>query len=47
MLLCGTGSTSKQESDQDRPSAGDDNDRERDITSNSRKRLPEVMIHCT
>ena len=45
--LSDTGSTSGQESDQDRPSAGDDIDRERDTTSTSRRGLPEVMIHCT
>ena len=39
----GTGSISGQESDQDRPSAGDDIDRERDTTSTSRRGLPEVM----
>ena len=37
-------STSGQESDQDRPSAGDDIDRERDtISTSSRRGLPEVM----
>ena len=39
----GTGSTSGQESDQDRPSAGDDIDRERDTTYTSRRGLSEVM----
>ena len=39
----GTGSTSGQESDQGRPSAGDDIDRERDTTSTSRGGLSEVM----
>ena len=41
--LSGTGSTLGQESDQDRPSAGDDIDRERDTISTSRRGLPEVM----
>ena len=47
VLPSGTGSTSGQESDQDRPSAGDDIDRERDTISTSRRGLSEVMIHCT
>ena len=39
----GTGSISGQDSDQDRPSTGDDIDRERDTTSTNRRRLPEVI----